>query len=325
LKEQSNTRRLIVIGVIFLAGILLGLAGFGAAGYIREINPNFMLPHTQPAISLNQEFSRRIESHIDAQGFLDFSQVADFEWDEMLIVTPYQDPWQILEDNGFRRQRLNSGIKYEDWQNLLIFLNEGSVAGYINLSRSIADFQGHAQSNQVLRRENTTFYVIQPESVWQAWHGPHLSHWDESAGFPLRSRLWEAFAHTVRGEVEGGGEGESHFVYVEPLTDPDDIARHELSRDLFPFAPSSSILSVPEYDEESLPPFISVEIITLSLHQAEYPPQLPQDSIGNHNYSNGEQLGLYTGTIHYVRSDDEYIGDGWWAVASWWQGTLYLM
>ena len=72
---------------------------------------------------------------------------------------------------------------------------------------------------------------------------------------------------------------------------------------MFPFAPSSSILYVPTYEDGKLPDFIVAEIVSLSLFQSSEPPDMSEtESIGNQNYRSGELLGLYTGTLNYVRS-----------------------
>jgi hypothetical protein len=280
-----------------------------------------MLPYASLDVVLNKEFSLNISESITSYGFIDFDQLTDFEWNYMLIVTPYQDPWELLENNGMRRQRINTGIKYGDGHNLLMFFNDTRIAGYINLPRNVADFFNYSyeQCNWLLRRENSTFVAVRPESMWQAWHGVHLAHWENDDYFPLRNRHLTEIANAIR------NDDEQHFVFVEPLTAPEAIARHELSRELFPFAPSSSLLEVAVYDEGTLPEYVVVEIVTLSLHKAANPPKFPEESVGNQNYASGDLLGFYTGLIQYVQSSSEYIGEGWWAVVSRWQGKLHLM
>ena len=317
--NRAATKKAFISVILLTVGSFLVWAGVTATTFIREINSNFLLPLTSPSVILGREFSDSIEQHIASYGFVDFDQLADFEWNRMMIATPYQDPWQMLENHGIQCQRINTGIKFEDWQSLIIFLNNGRIAAYINLPRSVADFRGTIQSDQIFQRENSSFFVFSSESIW-GWDGVHLAHWDKNAGdyFPLANERWQEIADTVR------DDDEEHWVWVAPITDPREIARHELSRALFPFAPDSNITYVPPYEDGTLPPYIVVEIVSLSLYNAATPPDdFPQESIGNHNYSSGELLGFYTGTLQYTRSTYEYIGEDWWAVVSWWQGTLY--
>lgn len=317
--KQISRKKLIALVIAVCIGLPMLLLGIAAWSFMRNTFPNFMLPPTRLTTVLGRDFSQSVEEQLYSYGFVDFNELTDFEWNQMLIATPYQNPWQLLENNGIRRQRMNTGIMFEDWQNLLIFLNDNRVVAYINLSRGIADFSSSIPSGEMLQRENTTFVVSHPESFWHGWHGTSLFHWSAGEWLPLRSRLWEEFADAVI------GDNESPFVFVEPLTDPDAIARHEFSRALFPFAPSSRTIYVPHYEEGTLPPYIIAEIVSLSLFESPSPPDIPNESIGNQSYSTGDLFGFYTGTLHYVRYVSEYIGDGWWAVASWWEGILYLM
>lgn len=169
-----NMKRLKVILAAIIGGSLIW-GGIVSVNFIRDIFPSFLLPPARLSAFLGNEFAESVAEQVNAYGFVDFDQIADFEWSHLLIATPYQDPWQMLEDNGFRRQRINSGIKFEDWQNLLIFLNDGRVVTYINLRRGIADFRGTINPNQIFQRDNATFFVFSPESVW-GWNGAQLAH-----------------------------------------------------------------------------------------------------------------------------------------------------
>jgi len=216
---------------------------------------------------------------------------------------------------------MNTGIKFSDGHNLLVFLNSGRVVAYINLLRGVADFRGTINHNQLFTRDNSIFFVFSAESVW-GWDGAQLAHWNQPTDewLPLISERWREIADSMRENNEN-----SEWVLVEPLTDPWDLARHELSRVLFPFAPASRILGTAPYNNGVLPAYIEVEIVSLSLFQSENPPDFPNESIGNMNYSTDELLGFYTGAIFYQRSHAEYMGQGWWAVESFWEGRLYLL
>ena len=106
---------------------------------------------------------------------------------------------------------------------MLIFLNDGNIVAYINLPRGIVDFRGTVSSDRILERENTTFVALRAESFWQGWHSTQLAHWDVGNYLPLRNGHWAEFVNEVR------SNDSEYYVIVEPTTDPDAIARHELS------------------------------------------------------------------------------------------------
>ena len=322
---RVSKKKIIIAAAIAFA--LLFIIGGMTVSFVRSIFPNFMLPPARLTAFLGQEFSQTIEDQINTLGFVDFDEITDFEWSHLMIVTPYQDPWQMLEANGIRRQRIDTGIWFSDVHNLLVFLNGGRVVAYINLSRGVADFRGTIANEWLFERANTTFFVFAPESVW-GWSGAHLAHWDKSEAtyFPLRSEQWRELVQSIHGDENSESIGNNYRIRVEPLTDPFGIARHELSRALFPFAPSSYIQYVPTYEEGTLPDYIVAEIVSLSLLESQEPPQgAPQETIAHQNYSSGELFGVYTGTLQLNRFTYEPLDEGWWAVVTWWQGVLYLI
>ena len=155
--KRPSKKSLIYLVILTFVGTTLLWAGFFAVNFVRDIYPNFLLPPSRITVVLGREFSQGVEEQIASYGFVNFDQLADFEWNQMFIVTPYQDPWRVLDDNGIRRQRINTGIKFEDWQSLLVFLNDDRVVAYINLPRGIADFRGMVNDGRIFQRENTTF------------------------------------------------------------------------------------------------------------------------------------------------------------------------
>jgi len=170
--------------------------GVAAWSFMRDIDPNFMLPPTRLTVVLTQEFSQDIQRHIATYGFVDFDQLADFEWSHMLVVVPYSDPQQILEENGLRRQRMNSDITSSggEGRNLLIFLNDDRVVAYIDVLGHYAGFD--LVDLPKLPRNNTTFSAL-PLAVgrlsedpgdlnflyfkaksFDGWGASGLTHWD---------------------------------------------------------------------------------------------------------------------------------------------------
>jgi len=123
--------------------------------------------------------------------------------------------------------------------------------------------------------------------------------------------------------AQTNNDKEISFVTYGAVTDPETIAKHEMSMNLFSDVLGTNILEVPAYEEGALPPYITVEIVSVVLFEG-IPNKIPNEGWGNANYSSGSLIGLYSGPTTYVRSSNEYIGDGWWAIALWFQGTLDL-
>ena len=122
---------------------------------------------------------------------------------------------------------------------------------------------------------------------------------------------------------EWQGELANKRIEINTVTDPEDIARHKISMSLFSDVLGATILDVPAHEEGVLPPYITAEIVSVVLFEG-IPEEMPNEGRGNVNYSSGSLMGLYSGPTTFIRSVSEDIGDGWWAVALWFQGTLDL-
>jgi hypothetical protein len=242
----------------------------------------------KPPIALGNNFVDSVYGSILINEMVDFENMTDFEWDRMLVIPPYSDFRKVLENNNIRqpaRFQMSTDTKYSDHAVLLVFVSENRVAAYIDYPISKGSFR--AATTEGIDKSEARFISKMDEWGWATLH---------------------------------------HKLTYETITDPDEIARHELSLALFPDARGMNILEVPPYEDNTLPPYITVEIASISLFQGNTneEPKMLNESWSNANYSSGSLIGLYSGQTTYVRSTSEYIGDGWWAVASWWEGTLNL-
>jgi|GEM_PF-6898630 len=144
----------IFISSIFTISVII----FGIYHYFSFIRFN---ERTQ----LAQEFIESVYENISTHGYVDFDIIADFEWDNLLLIAPYNNPRTVFEEEGIPWfwGRLNTNIRYHEGINLLVFLNDKRVIHHIEYPRFMGNlacydpirFGGHV----ILERNNTRFQV----------------------------------------------------------------------------------------------------------------------------------------------------------------------
>ncbi|MBU9711518.1 hypothetical protein [Evansella tamaricis] len=70
---------------------------------------------------------------------VDFNALTDFNWDKAYVFTPYTPVDQISETLG-EEWNHSTAISYLDTINLIIFMEDGEVVKYVELSRLYGDF-----------------------------------------------------------------------------------------------------------------------------------------------------------------------------------------
>jgi len=114
--------------------IFLLISGFAFTVYefrIREFNKKTML---------DDIFSEAIHKNALVYEKVNFNDIADFEWSQLLLIRSYMNPRQVFEDEGLRWQNMRTSIKYHDGITLIVFLYDNQIVAFRDHSREMGDF-----------------------------------------------------------------------------------------------------------------------------------------------------------------------------------------
>jgi len=110
-----------------ISGIVFAIYEFR----MREFNEKTML---------NSTFSEAIYKSAMIYGKINFSDITDFKWNQLLLIRPYKKPRQIFEDEGLRWQNIRTKIQYHDGITLIVFLYNNQIVAFRDHGREMGDF-----------------------------------------------------------------------------------------------------------------------------------------------------------------------------------------
>lgn len=114
--------------------IFLLISGFIFTVYefrMREFHEKTMLDYT---------FSEAIHQNALAYEKVNFNDITDFEWIQLLLIRPYINPRQVFEDEGLRWQNMRTNIQYHDGITLIVFLYDNQIVAFRDHGREMGDF-----------------------------------------------------------------------------------------------------------------------------------------------------------------------------------------
>ncbi len=105
----------------------------------------------------DKALTEKIEEEIRTNpGIVDLSKLADFEWDNMLILGPYSEIDKVETELNIDLENIReNGIEYDDRINLMIFLKDKKSIKIAELSRTVGDF---LNSRQIIERKKARFF-----------------------------------------------------------------------------------------------------------------------------------------------------------------------
>jgi len=113
---------------------------------------------TEPAVTrLGQSFIDEVYKSFIEKGFVDFNEIADFEWERLLIVGPYSIVNRVLREEGLNWQRPVTHIESSDAITLLMFANKNNVVAFVHYPRGKGDFSQAVQGWAVFNRGEAKF------------------------------------------------------------------------------------------------------------------------------------------------------------------------
>ena len=83
--------------------------------------------------------TEKIESLLKSDnGKINFSQLNDFEWDNLIILGPYSTMEEIGEKLNLNLKNIsNNGIRYSDYYHLIVFLKNNKSVKIVELKKAM--------------------------------------------------------------------------------------------------------------------------------------------------------------------------------------------
>jgi hypothetical protein len=112
-------KKIIGIGILFFAII--------SCGYLFQLENDKIL-------------TEKIEAELNSKNkTVDFSKVADFEWDSLIILGPYSQVEKIEEELNLNLLNIRqNGIRYSDFYDLVVFLKDKKSVKIVELKRAMS-------------------------------------------------------------------------------------------------------------------------------------------------------------------------------------------
>ncbi|MCL2217841.1 MAG: hypothetical protein FWB91_12610 [Defluviitaleaceae bacterium] len=96
--------------------------------------------NTQRATELGRNFNQSIYNAVAENGVIDFNNIADFEWEYLIIISPYSIVSRVLDSEGLNWRNPVTHIESSDVNVLLLFSYENNVVAFSHFSRYNIDF-----------------------------------------------------------------------------------------------------------------------------------------------------------------------------------------
>ncbi|MGD8192422.1 hypothetical protein ACQCN2_20815 [Brevibacillus ginsengisoli] len=141
-------------GLIVLASIVMI---FAVAVYFFIFKEDYV----QHQVRVEQQIVSAVEKkrQTNERALIDFTQIAPFAWDNVYIFTPYTSSKMISKQLGFKwNHKVVSTIETHDHIDLLVFVQNKEVTGYVEHARSNGDFEIHNQMG--FSRDEAIFEVV---------------------------------------------------------------------------------------------------------------------------------------------------------------------
>ncbi|ADQ82982.1 hypothetical protein J5295_09675 [Riemerella anatipestifer] len=99
----------------------------------------------------------KISAEIIQKKELNLSNYNDFEWDSLIIISPYSSLEKIATENKLNLENVSESIESLDDINLIIFLKDRKAVKTCELKRMYGDFSGIY--GQIIPKNKANFYM----------------------------------------------------------------------------------------------------------------------------------------------------------------------
>ena len=112
-------KKIIGIGILFFSII--------SCGYLFQLENDKTL-------------TEKVETELHSNNrAVDFEKVADFEWDNLIILGPYSQVEKIEEEKGLNLENIRqNGIEYSDYYDLIVFLKNKKAIKIVELNKAMS-------------------------------------------------------------------------------------------------------------------------------------------------------------------------------------------
>jgi hypothetical protein len=140
-----------VLGLVGAALVLL-IGGLVVAVYVTRDEDNIQVDNVLSE-NISKAIAQSEDPDVGTGGRVDLRQVADFDWDRVLVVAPGVSRARISQELG----REWTGVAGVDYGELLIFRRGNDIARFANY-RGTGHFEGF-EPLQEIARDNAIFQV----------------------------------------------------------------------------------------------------------------------------------------------------------------------
>jgi hypothetical protein len=112
------------------------------------------------ATELSSDFINQVYDSVNESGMVDFIEVTDFEWEQLVFISPYMTVNSVLEEVGANWARPITHIQHSDVNTLLLFINENDVVAFVHFPRNKLDFVQIIQRNRFSRSDATFMFDV---------------------------------------------------------------------------------------------------------------------------------------------------------------------
>lgn len=89
----------------------------------------------------SSEIENRIDEDIKLHKKVDFTNLNTFEWDNLLILTPYSNIDNVEKRYKINLSNVSKTIESDDNINTIVFLSKNKAVKYVELRRKYGDFK----------------------------------------------------------------------------------------------------------------------------------------------------------------------------------------
>lgn len=117
-------------------------------------------------VNENHAIISSIKSEVQQNEYVDFSEIVDGDWDNVILVTPYTDKAEIKNKYGIAANRISDfSIAHRDDRVLIIFCKGESIQNYIYWFGSVSSNKDEKLYGSFqIKREDTEFKLDKTSS-----------------------------------------------------------------------------------------------------------------------------------------------------------------
>lgn len=106
----------------------------------------------------DKKLQQSIRFEIEQNKSLDFSNYTDFQWDSVILLSPYTNIQSIEKEKDLDLSGISKDIEVLDSINLLVFLKDRKMVKYVEINRVLGDFV--AEYEVIIPKNDTLIWKL---------------------------------------------------------------------------------------------------------------------------------------------------------------------